>query len=371
MEKLLLVDGHSLIHRAYHAYPKTLATKTGELTNAVYGFTNILLTAINEIQPTHLAVTFDLPKPTFRQTMFVGYKRSRVKPDDELITQIPRVKEVVRTLNIPIYEVAGFEADDVIGTLARQATSPLSVLGSRLSASGQSVVSRPVSETDKLKTGKHVTENRKLKTDNRVIILTSDRDLMQLIEGDMVVVKLPVRGARAKGQGTRVKGQTNANSLSPQPSALSPDDIWNEDRFISEWGFAPKLLPDYKALAGDQSDDIPGVKGIGEKTAKELVAKFGGIDDIYRGLLKGPTLSLSKGLALIKKLAEGQDSAQLSKQLATIDMNVPIQLDWEQTKIHEYDKSKVMKLFEELEFRSLSKKLPNDKFEQEVQEALF
>ena len=313
MKKLLLIDGHSLIHRAYHAYPKTLATKTGELTNAVYGFTNILLTAISEVQPTHLAVTFDLPKPTFRQTMFVGYKRSRVKPDDELISQIPRVKEVVKTLNIPIYEVEGFEADDVIGTLARQAGG------------------------------------------DNVIILTSDRDLMQLIEGEQIVIKYPNRGQKS--------------SIIHQPSSINAD-IWNEERFTSDWGFTPKLLPDYKALAGDQSDDIPGVGGIGEKTAKELVSEFGEIDNIYRELLKGPALP-KQGRALIKKLTDGQDSAQLSKKLATIDTDVPIKLDWEQTSVHEYEKGKVLKLFEELEFRSLSQKLPNDKYEQEVQEALF
>lgn len=344
MRRLLLIDGHSLIHRAYHAYPKTLATKTGELTNAVYGFTNILLTAISEAQPTHLAVTFDLPKPTFRQAMFVGYKRSRVKPDDELITQIPRVKEVVRALNIPIYEVEGFEADDVIGTLAKQATNQLSVLGSRLSDLSQSVIGQSV-ETDKPKTDKLGTENRKLKTDNRVVILTSDRDLMQLIRDNIVVVQFPAKGK-------------------------IPAKIWNQEEFVGEWKFEPKLLPDYKALAGDQSDDIPGVRGVGEKTAKDLVSVYGEIDNIYRQLLKGQALP-RQGQALIKKLADGQDSAQLSKKLATIDTDVPIKLDWEQTEIHEYNKEQVFKLFEELEFRSLSKKLPNDKFEQTVQDALF
>lgn len=333
MKKLLLADGHSLIHRAYHAYPKTLATRTGELTNAVYGFTNILLTAIAEVQPSHLAVTFDLPKPTFRQAMFVGYKRSRVKPDDELIKQIPRVKEVVRALNIPIYEVEGFEADDVIGTIARQAIYQ------------KSDIRNQISENQKLENQKAI----------QVIILTSDRDLMQLIEGEQVAVKMPLRGNK--------KQETGNNA----PSG----DIWTEERFISDWGFEPKLLPDYKALAGDQSDDIPGVKGIGEKTAKELVSVYGEINNIYRKLFKGPVLSLSKGQALIKKLADGQDSAQLSKKLATIDTAVPIKLDWKQTEIHHYDKDKVLKLFEELQFKSLMKKLPNDLFEQSVQDTLF
>ena len=325
MKKLLLVDGHSLIHRAYHAYPKTLATKTGELTNAIYGFTNILLTAINELAPSHAAVAFDLPKPTFREQMFVGYKQSRIKPDDDMIVQIPRIKEVVAALNIPIFEVTGFEADDVIGTLAEQG----------LRAKGQGPKDKPI----------------------QIIILTSDRDLMQLISGDRVVVKLPPRGGNQK------------RSLLAKPGNSS-SDIWDENRFIAEWRFTPRLLPDYKALAGDQSDDIPGVKGIGEKTAKELVSKYGGIADIYRGLLKGRTLP-RQGPTLIKKLAEGQEDAQLSKKLATIDTAVPIKLDWKTTEIHEYDKNKILKLFDELQFKSLIKKLPNDSFEQSIQEVLF
>ena len=346
MKKLLLVDGHSLIHRAYHAYPKTLATKDGELTNAVYGFTNILLTEINELSPTHVAVAFDLPKPTFREAMFVGYKQSRVKPDDELINQIPRIKEIVKTLNIPIFEVAGFEADDVIGTLARQANELL-------------VVSYWSGERTKGDKGTGFPKFQRLNqqpiTNNqqpvvKVVILTSDRDLMQLIQSDMVVVQLPAKGKI------------------PAKTVTEPD-------FFNSWGFSPRLLPDYKALAGDQSDDIPGVKGIGEKTAKELVTAYGEINSIYREVFKGQT-SRTQGLTLsektlVKKLAEDQESAQLSKQLATIDTNVPIKLDWRQTEIHEYNKDKVLQLFDELQFKSLVKKLPNDTFEQSVQDTLF
>ena len=330
MKKLLLIDGHSLIHRAYHAYPKTLAMGTGELTNAVYGFTNILLTAINEVQPTHLAVTFDLPKPTFRQALFVGYKRSRVKPDDELIIQIPRVKEVVKALNIPIYEVEGFEADDVIGTLCRQA---IEIQVKRLK--GQKVENRT--------TVSNLPAFQPVNLFASVVILTSDRDLMQLIRGDTVVVQLPAKGK-------------------------IPAKMWTEERFIVDWGFSPKLLPDYKALAGDQSDDIPGVGGIGQKTASRLIKSFGEINNIYLNLDKA---KIDFGDTVAKKLIEDQEAAQMSKKLATIDTDVPIKLDWKQTQIHEYDKSKVIKLFEELEFRSLSKKLPNDKFEQTVQDALF
>jgi len=176
-----------------------------------------------------------------------------------------------------------------------------------------------------------------------VVILTSDRDLMQLIRGDTVVVQLPAKGK-------------------------IPAKMWTEERFIVDWGFSPKLLPDYKALAGDQSDDIPGVGGIGQKTASRLIKSFGEINNIYLNLDKA---KIDFGDTVAKKLIEDQEAAQMSKKLATIDTDVPIKLDWKQTQIHEYDKSKVIKLFEELEFRSLSKKLPNDKFEQTVQDALF
>jgi len=328
VKKLLLIDGHSLIHRAYHAYPKTLATAKGELTNAVYGFTNILLTAINELAPSHAAVAFDLPKPTFREQMFVGYKQSRVKPDDDMLVQIPRIKQIVAALNIPSFEVAGFEADDVIGTLCRQAAEKMA---------------KTVTTAKMAKNSNHSSHFNH--SDHFVIILTSDRDLMQLIRGDRVVVQLPAKGKI------------------PAKTVTEPD-------FFNSWGFSPRLLPDYKALAGDQSDDIPGVRGIGDKTARNLVAEFGGIDNIYRGLLKGRTLP-RQGPTLIKKLTDGQDSAQLSKKLAAIDTAVPIKLDWNRMEIHEYDKQKVLELFEKLQFKTLVRKLPNDSFEQNVQEVLF
>lgn len=349
------------------------------MTNAVYGFTNILLTAISEVQPTHLTVAFDLPKPTFRQAMFVGYKKSRVKPDDELITQIPRIKEVVRTLNIPIYEVEGFEADDVIGTLTKQAISENSENseGRSVRKSENQKIRRSGPPAFRQSDSSGSPSSQSFPKDIQVVILTSDRDLMQLIRDDRVMVKLPPRGSKAKGQRPKDEGNTGASAHGLQPSSfiLHPSDIWNEERFIEEWRFEPKLLPDYKALAGDQSDDIPGIKGIGEKTAKILVSSFGAIDDVYRQLIiKRPGLPL-KGQALsqniIKKLAEGQDGAQLSKKLATIDVEVPIKLDWKQTEIHQYDKQKILEVFDELQFKTLIKKLPNDSFEQSVQEVLF
>lgn len=296
--KLLLVDGHSVLHRAYHAYPKTFKTKKGELTNAIYGFTSILLSNLKKIEPSHLAIAFDLPKPTFRHIKFVGYKTKRKKPDEELIGQIDRIKQVVRAMNIPIYEVEGYEADDVIGTLSKQ-----------------------------------------VEEDDQAVILTSDRDALQLIEDDKIVVFIPGR-------------------------FKVPDKIWDQNKFEDEWKFTPRRLIEYKALAGDKSDDIPGVKGIGDKGARELVSRYGRLEKVYQNLeeLK-PTL--------IKKLAEDQEMAQLSRELATIDTDVPIDLDWKETEIHRYNKEEVAKLFKELGFNSLMNKLPDDLWEKEVQEVLF
>lgn len=306
-----------MIHRAYHAFPKTLSSGKGELTNAVYGFTRIFLHELKWLAPTHVGVAFDLPAPTFREQMFVGYKKSRVKPEDQLIAQIPRVKEVVAALNIPAFAVEGYEADDLIGTLAKQALSSAE--------------------------------------DITVVILTSDRDLMQLITGDQITIKMPER-SRLKRSDLSGRGQTLT------------DDIWDQDRFIKEWGFTPKLLIDYKALAGDPSDDIPGVKGIGAVTAKKLVSQFGEVNQIYQNIDR---VKNTFGNNISEKLIQDQEAAQLSKKLATIDTDSPIKLNWEAMAIHEYDKQKVIQLFAELNFKSLIDQLQNDSFEQSVQEVLF
>lgn len=353
MKKLLLVDGHSLIHRAYHAFPATLSTASGERTNAVYGFTRMLLEAIHDLRPTHVAVAFDLPGPTFRETMFVGYKRSRVKPDDEMIVQIPRVKEVVTTLGIPIFEVPGYEADDVIGTLVGQATEKA------INRQIDKRINRPI---DQLSNNPLV--HSSIYPLVSVTILTSDRDLMQLIRGSRVMVKMPERGKKQRSMNHELR---------------TMNDLWDEKRFIEHWGFKPELLPDFKAFAGDQSDDIPGVRGIGEKTAKELVSTFGSVNDVYRGITQNSNFKTQNENSkrktfsekIIQKLAEDQEAAQMSKKLATIDTDVPIQLDWKAMEVHGYDKTQAIELFTQLQFISLIPKLPNDSFEESVQEALF
>ena len=298
MSKLVLIDGHAVLFRAFHAYPP-LTTSKGELVNAVYGFSSILLNVIGELKPEYIVVTFDRDKPTFRHTEYVTYKAQREPMPTELKDQQERVEEVVKVLNIPIFAVEGYEADDVIGTLARQAN-----------------------EVD------------------QVVIVTGDKDALQLVDHERVVVHMPGRG--------RI-----------------PAKVYDEKLVEKEYGLTPEQIPDYKGLSGDASDNIAGVKGIGPKTAIQLLQAFGTVEGIYKhlGEVSNPRV--------MKLLAEGQESAVISKKMATIVVDVPIELDLPKCAVADYDKEKVVELFEELEFRSLIKKLPNDSFEQMVQEALF
>lgn len=284
--RLVLIDGHAILHRAYHAFPPTLRTRKGELVNAVYGFTRMLLKVIEDLTPECIAVAFDLPQPTFRHKEFIGYQVQRPQMDEELRGQIERVKEVVKTLNIPVFSSAGFEADDVIGTLTNQA-------------------------------GK--------KANMEVVIVTGDRDIMQLVNGKTKIY-FPTRGfAEAKLFGAK--------------------DV---EVFL---GVKPDQIVCYKALVGDGSDNYPGVPGIGPKTAILLLKEYGCLDNVYKHLDKIKA-------ATAEKLKEGKGSAILSQKLATIVKNAPVKLKLKACAVHDYDREKAVKLFEELEFRSLIYKLP-------------
>lgn len=299
-DKLVLIDGNAILHRAYHAYPP-LTTSKGELINAVYGFTSILLTVLKQIKPKYVAVTFDKKAPTFRHIEYKAYKAHRPKMDEELVGQINRVHEVVRTLNMPIFEIDGFEADDVIGSLAKQS---------------------------------HNIET---------IIVTGDYDTLQLVNKN-VRVMMPPRGKK-------------------------PAAIFNKEAVIKKYGFTPKYIVDFKALVGDASDGIPGVTGIGPKTATDLINQFGTIENIYRKL--GITLDKKKATrkspiktSVLQKLFDGAELAKLSKRLATIVTDVPIKLNLEKCRLLDYDRKKAIGLFEELEFRTLINRLPSKSWEE-------
>ncbi len=294
MSRLVLIDGHAILHRAYHAYPPLMTSK-GELISAVYGFTSILLTVLKQLKPKYVVVAFDLPKPTFRHKEFEAYKAHRPKVDEELTKQIPRTHQVVEILNIPIFEVEGYEADDVIGTLAKRAQV------------------------------------------DEVIIVTGDRDAFQLID-NKIKVFVPGRGRK-------------------------PALMFDRKAFLEKYSFEPRRLVDFKSLAGDASDGIPGVKGIGPKTATKLITQFGGLKEIYDNLDK-----IDK--KTITKLKDEEEQALLSYKLAEIVADVPIDFKLKDCRLTDYDKQKAVAIFKKLEFKSLINKLPNDNWEEEVEEIL-
>ncbi|OIO48547.1 MAG: hypothetical protein AUJ32_00385 [Parcubacteria group bacterium CG1_02_40_82] len=288
---IVLVDSHALIHRAFHALP-TLTTKKGERVNAVYGFVSILLKVLKELKPDYLVATFDLPGPTFRHKEFEAYKATRVKAPDELYQQIDRVKEILKAFDIPIFEKAGYEADDIIGSLVQKV------------------------------------KNKKSKV--KSIIVTGDLDTLQLVDDKVNVYTLK------KGIGDTI--------------------VYDEKAVEERYGLKPEQMPDFKGLKGDSSDNIPGVPGIGEKTAVELLKEFGTIENLYERLEKSPGQIKNKKTA--DKLLENKDQAFFSKYLATIKKDIVLELDWEKLKFKQYDFKKVSKLFGELEFFSLINRLP-------------
>jgi DNA polymerase-1 len=313
-KNFILIDGHALIYRAYHAFTG-LSTSDGTLVNAVYGFSRILLTVIKEHHPEYIAVTFDHPTPTFRHTDYLGYKANRAEMPDDLKPQIDIIKRVVTAFNMPQFELPGYEADDIIGTLACQ-----------------------IQELDK-------------KDELMTIIVTGDRDAFQLVN-DKVHVWMPGRGGHSK------------------------DLEYDAQQVVQKMGVGPHQIVDLKALMGDASDNIPGVKGIGEKTAVKLIQEFGSLDNIYN-TIKDQNLSIENSThptlrgGVLRKLAEGQQDAIMSKQLATIECKVPITLHLDKCQLSMYKKEEVTKIFDELQFNSLLKMLPADEFELGIQSALF
>lgn len=310
----ILIDGHALIYRAYHAF-KDLSTASGQPTNAVYGFARNLLTVIRDFDPEYIAVAFDHPQPTFRHTDFVGYKANRPEMPMDLRSQVDIVKRVVEALNIPQFVLPGYEADDLIGTMVCQ-----------------------------------LKENKKMK-DYLILIVTGDRDSFQLVNEQVHVW------------------------MSGRPP-YTKDTEFDADKVVKKMGVRPDQIIDLKALMGDASDCIPGIAGVGEKTAVKLIQEFGSLEGIYETIKKEnldfetSKHPLLKG-SLLRKLAEGHQDAIMSQKLATIECNVPITVDLEACRMATYKKDDVVKLFDELEFKSLTKLLPADEFEMNVQDALF
>lgn len=292
-KKLVIFDGHALVHRGYHAIPY-LSTKDGTPTNAVYGFTMMMLLALRELKPDYVAVAWDAPGKTFRHDDYKDYKATRKKADQELYDQLPITKEVISAFNIPLLEQSGFEADDIIGTLSKQYEDKVDV-----------------------------------------VIATGDMDELQLVSDKTTVF-------------TMRKG-------------FSDTFIYDKKAVHDKYGVTPEEFIVYKSLKGDTSDNIPGVSGVGDKTATDLVSKYQTLDNIYNHLddLKP---------AVRSKMEAGKDSAYLSEKLSTIKRDMKLDFDLKDAVIHEYDRKKVYDLFHKLEFRTLLSKLPAEKITDEQTE---
>ncbi len=274
-----------------------MTTKNGLMVNAVYGFASMLLKVWHDLKPDYIAVSFDLAGPTFRHVKYEKYKATRVKADQELYDQIPLTHELVSAFNIPIYEKQGYEADDVIGTIVEK-----------------------VKEKNK---------------DLEVVVVTGDMDALQLVRPGVKVYTL------RKG--------------------MSDIVIYDKEAVKERFGFGPELIVDYKALRGDASDNIPGIPGIGEKTATELIINYGAIKDLYKKIKDTKIINNIKP-GVFDKIIKGKDSAEMSYDLALIDKNVPgLNFKLEECQAEQYNRDQVVGLFQKLEFISLLKRLPGAK----------
>ncbi len=290
MEKPLLVlfDGNALLHRAFHALPPLTLRKSGEMVGAVYGFAQMLLKVVNDLKPSHYAIAFDMKGPTFRHKLFDQYKAQRPETPQELVGQLGRVRELVEAFSIPIFEMESYEADDLLGTLSRQASEK----------------------------------------DVETIIVTGDADAMQLVS-------------------PRVK------VLYPKPrKAFSDTMLFDEAAVKEKYGVKPEQITDLKGLVGDPSDNIPGVTGVGAKTAVKLIEQFGSVEGIYEHIGEVEPAKLQ---ALLK---ENEAIARQSKELATIVTQMPVELKLDDCRLSQYNRNKVTELLRELEFASLLPKLP-------------
>lgn len=313
MNRLVLIDGNAILHRAYHALPP-LTAPDGSLVNAVYGFTSMLIKIFHDLKPTHIAVAFDRAAPTFRKKMFKEYQAQRPKMEDELIGQVAKVHDVVAAFGIPTHEVDGFEADDVIGTIAKRAKEDTRILRYKDTKSKEVKTSHNIS----------VSQYPNI----QIIIVTGDKDLLQLVD-DNTFLYMPTKG-------------------------LSEAKLFDEAAVRERMGVAPAQIPDFKALAGDPSDNYPGVSGIGPKTAAELLDQFKTLGDLYRAVEKKDKKITPP---LVEKLTQGKESADMSKQLATIRTDAPVEIDLEKSKVTTLDTPEARKALEDLHFPSLLKRL--------------
>lgn len=296
MKRFILIDGNAIVHRAYHAYPSSFTSSDGQPVNAVYGFFAMFLKIIQDTKPVYIAVCFDRAAPTFRQTLYVGYQAHRPKMADELGGQFSVIQNMLEEIGVAIFGVDGYEADDIIGTIAFQALS--------------------------LKNQRSKIKNQKEEVE--VIIVSGDRDMLQLVNSHVKML-------------APVTGITNMV-------------LFDAEKVEEKYGLKPSQFIDYKALVGDASDGYPGVTGIGPKTASDLLNKYGSFENIYAHLFE-----LSQKVATA--LASDAEQAALAKKLATIVTDMPIQFEIKKCSMDCFDMAALKKEFEKLGFNSLIKRL--------------
>jgi len=293
---LVLIDGHGIIHRAYHAFKEPLIVpRTGEVVTAVYGVANTLLSVLEQLNPTHIAIALDPRGPTFRHELDITYKAQRIATPEDLTSQIGRCIELIEAFNIPIFRVPGFEADDVLGTLARE------------------------------------TEEQGIDT----FVVSLDSDMVQLVGPHVRLFMM---------------------------RPYQRDTVTYDEAAVREhYGFEPRRMADFKGLKGDASDNIPGVPGIGEKTAVRLIQQFGGVEGVYEHIDEVEPEKLRE------LLRSHEAQARHSKQMATLRTDVPVALDLQAAHRKRFDRQKVLDIFRELEFRTLVSRIPESGAQAEVQ----
>ena len=305
-KKIIIIDSNSVIHRAYHALPP-LRRKSGELVNAVYGFLLVFFKAIKDFHPNFIAATFDFPAPTFRHKRYKDYKAKRPPAPEDLYSQIPKVKEFLDSFKVSVFEKEGFEADDIIGTIAK------------------------------------ASQRQQVLPKIEVVILSGDMDALQLVDGQTKVCVLK-------------KGVKDVV-------------LYDEKQVMEKFqGLTPKQILDFKSLRGDPSDNIPGVTGVGEKTAISLLLSFDSLDELYKEIENKTKKSESVKPKLRDTLVRYKEQALISRELAKIEINVPMDFNIKNCEWTDYDKGEVARLLESFEFYSLIKKLPDPSGKKERKE---
>ena len=300
-KKFVVIDANAVIHRAFHALPP-LKTKKGELVNAIYGFLLVFLKAVDDFSPDYIVAAFDSPAPTFRHKKYKLYKANREKAPQELYDHIPKIKEILKTFEVKILEKQGFEADDLLGTAAKLA------------------------------------QKKQIYPKIETIILTGDMDALQLVDKDTKVYALR-------------KGVKDAV-------------LYDKEKVKEKYeGLIPEQVVDYKALRGDPSDNIPGVSGVGPKAAIDLIKKFNSLENLYEELRENTSKAQKMKPALREKLENCKDQAFVSKMLAKINKDIPININFEKEAWKSYNKDNAVSILENYEFKTLVKKLQKQKKE--------